>query len=100
MTRPYPAAARPAQPRKRRKVRVGRIILIVIAVLLVFLVGMWIYLDASLKRVGALNDYPGRPAAGQGTNWLLVGSDSREGLTDEQKKQLATGDAGGARTDT
>lgn len=36
-----------------------------------------------------------------GTNWLLVGSDSREGLTEEQNHELMTGgDVGGNRTDT
>lgn len=36
-----------------------------------------------------------------GTNWLLIGSDSREGLTPEEQQQLHTGqDEGGLRTDT
>ncbi|MSY53102.1 MAG: hypothetical protein F2705_01450, partial [Actinobacteria bacterium] len=36
-----------------------------------------------------------------GTNWLLVGSDSREGLTKAERKQLHTGkDEGSQRTDT
>jgi LCP family protein required for cell wall assembly len=36
-----------------------------------------------------------------GTNWLLVGSDSREGLTKAERKQLHTGkDGGSQRTDT
>lgn len=66
-------------------------------------VGLWIYADRSLHRVDALGDYSGRPAAGSGTNWLIVGSDSRQGLTDAQAAKLHTGDAqsvGGARTDT
>ena len=48
-----------------------------------------------------LADYPDRPAAGRGTTWLLVGSDSREGLTEDQQADLATGgDLGNGRTDT
>ena len=48
-----------------------------------------------------LADYPDRPAAGRGTTWLLVGSDSREGLTADQQAELATGgDLGNGRTDT
>src|SRR5690606_38758710 len=35
-----------------------------------------------------------------GTNYLIVGSDSREGLSDEQKKKLHTGSAEGKRTDS
>jgi LCP family protein required for cell wall assembly len=89
-----------AYSRPRPKRRIGRRILIVLAVLLLLVVGLVVYLDFSLNRVAALADYPGRPAAGAGTNWLLVGSDSRAGLTAAQKAQLSTGDAAGGRSDT
>ncbi|MEO6881600.1 MAG: LCP family protein [Mycobacteriaceae bacterium] len=69
-------------------------------VLVVLVAGFTLYLDSKLNRVDALADYPGRPAATAGTNWLLVGSDSRAGLTEQQRKDLSTGDAGGGRTDT
>jgi len=69
-------------------------------VLVLSLAGFAIYLDMSLKRMPVLADYEGRPAAGAGTNWLMVGSDSREGLTGNQKDALGTGDADGGRTDT
>lgn len=47
------------------------------------------------------SQYDGRPAAGSGTNWLLVGSDSRADLSEEQQAQLTTGgDIGSSRTDT
>jgi LCP family protein required for cell wall assembly len=85
---------------RRRRIRPLRIIGLTLVVLLLAAVGLAIYVDTSLSRVPALADYPGRPAAGAGTNWLLVGSDSRAGLSEEQKKQLATGDAAGQRTDT
>lgn len=88
----------PVAPRRRR--RTGRIALTVLLVIVVALVGMLVYVDFSLNRVAALGDYPGRPAAGAGTNWLLVGSDSRTGLTDAQKQQFATGSDAGARSDT
>ncbi|MBV8932229.1 MAG: LCP family protein [Kutzneria sp.] len=84
----------------KRKRRVGRTIGIIVLVLVLLIVGMLVYVDSSLKRTDALPDYSGRPPAGAGANWLLVGSDSRDGLTDAQKEQLATGDAAGARTDT
>ena len=61
--------------------------------------GLW--MDSSLRRIPALADYPERPAAGAGTTWLLVGSDSRQHLTPEQQAELATGgDIGDGRTDT
>jgi LCP family protein required for cell wall assembly len=41
-----------------------------------------------------------RPGDQPGTTYLLVGSDSREDLTKEQRQELSTGDAGGGRTDT
>ncbi|MCT2988938.1 LytR family transcriptional regulator, partial [Propionibacterium freudenreichii] len=42
----------------------------------------------------------GRPSQQPGTAILLVGSDSRENLTEAQKAALGTGDAEGQRTDT
>jgi len=64
-------------------------------------IGTAIWIDRSLRRVAVLSDYAGRPAAGSGTTWLLVGSDSRQGLTPEQQADLATGgDLGNGRTDT
>ncbi|MBB5958373.1 LCP family protein required for cell wall assembly [Saccharothrix tamanrassetensis] len=85
---------------KRRKPRIGRIILVVLVLLLAFTIGLWVYVDSSLRRIDALPDYQGRPADTPGTNWLLVGSDARDDLTEEQKAALSTGDAGGRRTDT
>lgn len=62
-----------------------------------------VYVDRSLLRADALSDYPGRIPATAGTNWLIVGSDSRAGLTSQDEARLTTGDeaaAGGSRTDT
>lgn len=67
------------------------------------LVALVLYFDTQLSRENALADYPGRPAATAGTNWLLIGSDSREGLTPQREAELHTGaasDAGGERSDT
>jgi LCP family protein required for cell wall assembly len=75
--------------------------LAVFLVVVVAVVGTGFWLDGNLRRVAALTDYPERPAAGRGTTWLLVGSDSRQGLTPEQQAELATGgDIGNGRTDT
>ncbi len=64
------------------------------------LLGGAIWIDTTLHRI-AVFDYADRPAAGAGTTWLLVGSDSRAGLTPAQQAQLATGgDLGNGRTDT
>jgi LCP family protein required for cell wall assembly len=42
----------------------------------------------------------GRPGTQGGTTYLLVGSDSREGLTRQQQLQLGVGRASGRRTDS
>ncbi|MGH3875775.1 MAG: LCP family protein [Actinophytocola sp.] len=89
---------RPRRPRKRR--RFGRTLGIIVLILVVLLAGMYFWVDSSLNRVAALADYPGRPAEAAGTNWLIVGSDSREGLSQEEKDKLITGDTEGKRTDT
>lgn len=61
--------------------------------------GFW--LDSTLQRTTVLADYPERPPAGRGTTWLLVGSDSRQGLSVDEQGSLATGgDVGNGRTDT
>ena len=65
------------------------------------LVGTAFWIDTKLHRIAALPEYADRPAEGKGTTWLLVGSDSRQGLTPEQQAELATGgDIGNGRTDT
>jgi len=59
------------------------------------------WLDSTLQRAPVLADYPERPPAGRGTTWLLVGSDSRQGLSVDEQGTLATGgDTGNGRTDT
>ena len=64
------------------------------------LLGTGLYLFGRIDTVPALADYAGRPAAAAGTNWLVVGSDSREGLSDTDIKKLHLGKVGGRRTDT
>ena len=65
------------------------------------ILGSALWLETALHRQAILTDYPDRPAAGPGSTWLLVGSDSRQGLTTEQQEALATGgDTGNGRTDT
>ncbi|HEY0805336.1 MAG TPA: LytR family transcriptional regulator, partial [Pseudonocardiaceae bacterium] len=101
--RPPGGGLPPAPPRRRRRWRIRRILAVVLVLLLVGAVVTWFSMDSALHRVNALSDYTGRPAPGSGTNWLIVGSDSRQGLTNAQAAQLHTGDASavsGGRTDT
>jgi LCP family protein required for cell wall assembly len=72
------------------------ILLLVVALLL----GTFLYFYSRIDKVDAVGDYDGRPEAGSGQNWLIVGSDSREGLSDEEIKTLRLGKIEGRRTDT
>ncbi|OBA85471.1 LytTR family transcriptional regulator [Mycobacteriaceae bacterium 1482268.1] len=73
----------------------------VLVLLVAGVVGTAVWIDANLHRIAALAEYADRPAEGRGTSWLLVGSDSRQGLTPEQQAELATGgDIGNGHTDT
>ena len=96
-----PPAAHPL-PRRRRRHR-GRAVLAALLVLLVLVGGGILGLGAwGWSKVGRTAAFPtgNRPAATAGTNYLLVGSDSRAGLTAAQKRALGTGSAVGQRTDT
>ncbi|MGV0801050.1 LytR family transcriptional regulator, partial [Mycolicibacterium elephantis] len=96
---PPPAPPKAKKPRRQR--HWGRTLMAFLLVAVVAVVATGVWLDRSLQRIPALSDYPGRPAAGAGTTWLLVGSDSRQNLTPEQQADLATGgDLGDGRTDT
>jgi LCP family protein required for cell wall assembly len=91
-----------AAPRDRRR-RKGRNTLLVIAILLIAWIGfmVWVPMQA-WAAVNKVDNIPEgeRPTDTSGYNYLLVGSDSREGLTKEQRKKYATGNAAGNRTDT
>jgi LCP family protein required for cell wall assembly len=91
----------------RRPRRWGRRIFGILGLLIVLaLVGgvaTYFYLNSKLTRSNILVDYAGRPALGVGTNWLIAGSDTRQGLTRQQELQYSTGqlDATGyGRSDT
>ena len=101
------SAPRPAPPKhyKRRKRRWGRLVVLTLLITpllaVAVIIGEAAWLEAKLHRESVLADYAGRPASSRGTNWLIVGSDSRQGLTAEQQHELATGgDVGSSRTDT
>ncbi|MER5392510.1 LCP family protein [Saccharopolyspora sp. NPDC002686] len=90
---------RPAPRRRGRRVLV-LVLLALVLFPLVFGGWLWFRVDSSINRIGAFPDYSGRPAAGSGANWLIVGSDSREGLDPDTAESLHVGEADGGRTDT
>jgi LCP family protein required for cell wall assembly len=99
-----PSRARGAVGGRRRRPR-WRLILAFLAglvvVALILVIGGYFYLDGKLARQNVLVSYAGQPAAGAGTNWLITGSDSRQGLTRKQERKYHTGrDVSGQRSDT
>ncbi|SCK19629.1 transcriptional attenuator, LytR family [Streptomyces sp. LamerLS-316] len=88
---------RPA-PDWGRRLKVG--VLSLVVVVLAVSVGTYFWADGKLKREVDLSKVIDRPSEGDGTNYLIVGSDSREGMTAEDKKKLHTGSAEGKRTDS
>ncbi|MFF7319660.1 LCP family protein [Streptomyces albogriseolus] len=88
---------RPA-PDWRRRAKWTAITLV--TVLLVTTVATYFWADSKLNREVDLSKVIERPEKGEGTNYLIVGSDSRAGLSDEDKKRLRTGSSEGKRTDS
>ena len=66
---------------------------------LVFLIAVPLWAWSSVEKVDASPNGE-RPAEQGGTTYLLVGSDSRDDLTEEERKDLGTGGEVGQRTDT
>ncbi|MEU3922274.1 LCP family protein [Streptomyces sp. NPDC029004] len=85
-------------PDWRRRLKIGSLTLVVL--LLAVSIGTYFWADSKLKREVDLSKVIERPGGGEGTNYLIVGSDSREGMSDEEKKKLHTGSAEGKRTDS
>jgi LCP family protein required for cell wall assembly len=112
--RPRSAADRPAErdrpsrpgpppPPRRGSLRKGRLALLLVGLLLVAWIGFLVWVPVSAwNNVARVDNIPDgeRPADTSGHNYLLVGSDSREGLTAQQRRDLKTGGAEGNRTDT
>ena len=99
-----PPPAPPAKPartsRGRRFPRFRfRWLLVLLVVWIVFLVAVPFWAWSKVDKVDAFPD-GNRPDEQPGTTYLMVGSDSRGDLTEEERKELGTGNAEGQRTDT
>ncbi|MEU3922332.1 LCP family protein [Streptomyces sp. NPDC029004] len=71
-----------------------------LSTLLITLSSVYVWVDTKLVRGVDLGGLADRPLPGRGTNYLIVGSDSREGLSLQARKDLHTGSAEGRRTDS
>ncbi len=94
------ATAAAAGPGRAWGRRIKVTVLTLIAVLLVTSVATYFWADGKVRREVDLSKVIDRPETGDGTNYLIVGSDSREGMSAEEKKKLHTGSAEGKRTDS
>ncbi|KRV48742.1 transcriptional regulator [Wenjunlia vitaminophila] len=96
-----PVTNRPAGDGRRRWPR--RVLwtsLGLVGALIITTIATYFWADSKLHRDVDLSKVIERPKGGDGTNYLIVGSDSREGMSAEDKKRLHTGSADGKRTDS
>ncbi|MFG2293640.1 LCP family protein [Streptomyces sp. NPDC048603] len=87
-----------AAPDWRKRIKIGSIVLV--SALLVTTVGTYFWADGKVRREVDLSKVIERPKDDDCTTYLIVGSDSREGMSQEEKKRLHTGSADGKRTDS
>lgn len=90
----------PVRRRWSRKRKIRFTIFVLVLAVLGTTLGTYFWADSKLNHADVLQDYAGRPDQGSGTNWLIVGSDSRQGLTKAEQQKLHTGYDTGARTDS
>lgn len=86
---------------KRRSLgrRILRVLVVLLCILLVYGLLLMTLVLTSVERVDAT---PGgdRPAQSQGKTWLLVGSDDRSNLSEEEQQELSTGGGESRLADT
>jgi LCP family protein required for cell wall assembly len=84
------------QPGRRGR-RIALIAGLVVVMLIVVLASSYFWLDGKLNKTVALPAFSGQSA---GTNWLIVGSDSRQGLSRSQVDALHLGTVGANASDS
>ncbi|MCY7395900.1 MAG: LCP family protein, partial [Nocardioides sp.] len=105
---PPPLAPPPASPTgaggptKRGRPRARQVRRVILALLVAWLAFLVIVPFLAWGKVTKTEWEPSgqRPAASDGENYLLVGSDSRADLSAEERRTLTTGNPEGQRTDT
>ncbi|MEV8630001.1 LCP family protein [Streptomyces sp. NBC_01268] len=95
---PHPAGGPGARPDWRRRIKIGSIVLAIAVV--GWSVGTYAWASSRMRNEVDLAKVIERPSEGDCTTYLIVGSDSREGMSAEEKKKLHTGSAEGKRTDS
>ncbi|MEV0634579.1 LCP family protein [Streptomyces sp. NPDC050619] len=92
--------SRSPRPRATRRRRVVRLAVLLLSALVAAVAGTYLWADTRLDQEVDLAAMTDRAPQGKGTNYLVVGSDSREGLSQQDRKDLNTGSAEGRRTDS
>ena len=67
---------------------------------LVFMLAVPFWAWSKVDKIDAMPGDKGRPDEQGGNTYLIVGSDSRDDLTEAERKELGTGGEVGQRTDT
>ncbi len=104
-TPPPLAYGAPQPPPKQRRSgwkRPGRYVKILLSLVVLWVVWLIAVPLFAWSKVDKVDFEPegDRPGDQPGTTYLIVGSDSRGDLSEEERKELGTGDASGQRTDT
>ncbi len=99
--RPSPPVRPPSGPRWRPLTprRIVGLVALALVAFVVYLVAVPVMAFGSLGRADA-TPTGARPAYQPGQLYVLVGSDSREGLSPAEQQKLGTGDDAGRRSDT
>ncbi|WP_435849950.1 LCP family protein [Streptomyces scabiei] len=106
MSTPPRRPARPQQPRPpvppRRSWAMRAVTTLSVVVLAAAGIGHAVVtrLDGEIKRVDAFKDMKNRPEAGHGMNVLLVGTDGRDRISEEERRRYRLGGAPCHCTDT
>jgi LCP family protein required for cell wall assembly len=77
-----------------------RLAIVAVSAVVASSLGTYVWADTKLNQDIDLGALPNRASLGQGTNYLVVGSDSREGLSEQARQDLRTGSTEGRRTDS
>ncbi|MFX0538005.1 LCP family protein [Ornithinimicrobium sp. Y1847] len=98
-----PGGPPPRPPRRRKRYGLRRFMAFLVLLLVGYLITMIVVafmVWGSINRIDDVPENADRPAQGRGANFLLVGTDSRDELTDEQRSDFGTGYTEGSRADT
>ncbi|WP_444545574.1 LCP family protein [Streptomyces viridiviolaceus] len=102
--RPRPSGRSPRPPVRRRKPRWAMRAVTALSVVVLASAGIGHAvlsgLDADITRVDAFKDMKNRPQAGHGMNVLLVGTDGRDRISEEERRKYRLGGAPCHCTDT